>query len=295
MKKKLLFVMGILIAICLSGCGLSEEKCSENIRPVMIEEPEKPLNGNWKFITKQWNNEVFQEVLAKELQAAAPQEGFILAYRLDKEGLYSDVFRTAFENWLSNLQTKVFSGEAEVDFPEYVDLIETYIANERYTNKYAAIIQCYPYNALKEFILKSCQPASTTDSVGSFYHENKDKYENEDYWYSPLDKKKIPSGELGTYHRQRTYQFYGDFALESESTYWWGTDWSDSNNKNYVNLYFKDRNILWREEEVNAFCRLMNGGKVYYAQKDKDYSIFIVQTDNIAVKVNNTFFLIQYK
>lgn len=199
---------------------------------------------------------------------------------LSRNNYSSENLINQFREWVFNRRDAAFEGEAS-DMINYVELVKSRLDG----NDYVTIIECFPYHEMKNYIESNGSKAVTLDNNGGYYDNTKGSYEDESYWYSPLENKKSSKGSVGTYYHEVSHEFLGDFMLASTTKYWYETARNDSSNSYSTEMYFKGE-YIGNNGQLDFYTleyEIFPTNNVYYLQSDNDYMIAYIREGNIII------------
>ena len=180
-------------------------------------------------------------------------------------------------NALLEEKEKVFQGEDEVAFANYIKLVRSAIAN----NNSLSFNDFLPYDITKDFIETNCTLISCVDGEGGFYDDH--PYGTGDsYWYDPLEKESYYIGAVGRYYSMEEVLYSGDLMVIVKGKKWYGTDDDDPNNELKASLYYQDCFVSNEYLDIQDFFENVKLGNTYCADNgDEKCSLFILLDDKI--------------
>lgn len=192
---------------------------------------------------------------------------------------------------LMKKKESVFSSNDSNQFAEYIyDVRE-----EQELNDDLPIIECFPYQETVSFITSNCESVVSENNAGGYY-DTKPHDVDEDFWYDPLENKKVLKGEVGTYH-YTTHNFYlGDIHITTYEKKWFDTPSSDPNNSLKATMWYQGEVVSSDYVSIQNFLHYVDGADVYSCGKDnyKRTALIVVSEDNLTI-IQNELFFIKYK
>lgn len=193
---------------------------------------------------------------------------------LDDHQIQSEKIRSSFLELLKTVQKDLFSHNGALSMESYISDIISYLSYSYYITTAS---DCFPYDEMVKFIKTYGELVIPTSGMGGFYDGKEKEFEDESYWVDPLAKKRIHSGEIGTYLYTEEHTLFGDFRITTKSETWYQTPASDPNNSRYTNVYYKDEIIGIDDWYIEMFFEEINNKNCYYI----DGVFYILEKDAI--------------
>lgn len=211
-------------------------------------------------------------------------------YKIAKE----DAIREAFGEYLDVVIKSINNNSSDYSIVDYCHFYAFYL-EDLAENEFVNLIDYFPYKEMAVCVKANGEKVIVKQNAGGYYDDKQSDYENEDYWYSPLDGKKTRSGSVGTYRVQETYLFEGDFMVRVNSKYWYDTPSSDPNNSLRASLNYKGNYVSGEYWDIQSFLQRAEQGETYYiCDSDGDEMFFVLEKDRISILDSSASFSIAY-
>lgn len=244
--------------------------------------------GNLSFSFENSDLTKFEQLVVEGLENHLDEwsKGMDFLDNLNRLEYHSEYLKTAVSDWLKRVGTYVFSKNVS-EVASYIEQVK----DDLDENYYASIINCFPYQELKTYIESNGIKAITEDNAGGYYDSLKNEYEDEDYWYDPLSKRKSRSGSVGEYHYTLSHMFFGDFMMVERAKFWYGTD-SDSSYSCYVEYMGKDLGSTYR---IDWLYILLKAENVYIMREDDVIVLFVIEDAQIIIVSDEEMVTVAYE
>lgn len=249
MKKLLSIVIMLVLCLSFTACESTEEKVS-NIDALVLSVAE----GNDVNDKKYCNNKYVLESAASLYEKLYEEEDYSsvdnLNLNLDRICNFTEELKELRNTSKINALDKILSGDDAGKLCRFIDFCYPETGYER---NYC-IEGFTTSEELKDFLDRTATKPIKKDNKGGYFDTRKDEYENEyGRWYDPLSKQYVSHGEIGTYRRSTSYEFYGDFLVEERVEKWYG-DYSSNNNPNktWYTTYYKNKLEIRGDSSTNS-------------------------------------------
>ena len=282
--SKLLFVVSLLSVLVIPvGCE-SEEKQHMKIDGLLEDICENGLSSDdSKLIEKYQNTDYFTEKSLETVEYLLENQQYVSVYNLlssFEEASYKnkDIKKVLSDN-ISHTYHDLLSSEDYHKIYDCLSIGYTLENLEYYTNRK----EVYPIEDIIVFARTFGVPIITKDSSNGYYYDKKDSYKTViGRWYSPIEKRYLSRGEVGTYRENIRYTFYGDVLKILYETEWW-TPYSERNGADELvaEYWYKDSYKF----TSNSVAQQLLEGEGYFFGKETDFSMIVI-TNNRLILMN---------
>lgn len=244
MKKVFIILSVFILSICLlTGC-VSEEKKIEKIDQTMEYFYTRDTFSYNKYMDEPYYVEAVSNTYSK-LFEEKNYEG-IINFKLNVEtncAENTNVMAVADEAFTNGIISMI-NQDSIKDLYGFIVYADSTMSGFSYNNESLNILGDVLYDkAIQDIIVSAGEKTITKKNKGGYFDGKENIYEKEyGKWYNPLSSQYVSKGEIGTYHDDYNYEFYGDFLLEEHERIWY-TNESKPNpeNKTWYTVYYKNK------------------------------------------------------